>query len=213
VAFRWTSSTAVAAGTFNMYVIQPHWLTEVGRFREGMKLKAKSDMNRPGFNYSSDELRFTWDIRPDRLMVISKGPTDDCGAELADVIEKLPWTPLAGVGANVEFTGDEADIELLMSGKCRLPSCNIPDGYGLKQRTVHIAIARDAHIFNLQIAAHERVELSINVHTELTAKGRQAANSELAQRACKQHLALCHEATELARNLFQVELRYEPNSD
>jgi hypothetical protein len=56
VAFRFSNSTAVAAGTFNIYVIQPQWLSEVKIFREGMKLQMASDFRRPGFRYSAEEL-------------------------------------------------------------------------------------------------------------------------------------------------------------
>lgn len=206
MAFRFRSATAVAAGTFNIYVIQPRWLAEVGLVREGVKVQLKSDLNRPGFLYSSEELPTDWDVRPDRLTLIAKTPAIDCGSLLADVIEKLPWTPLIGVGANVEFVGELADIDKFPCERT-IPKCEPPAGYECKQRTVHVALARGPHIFNLQMSVHEdRTELSINVHTELKGQGNQATISTLAQRSCREFFALRDESIELVRKLFCVEV-------
>ena len=202
MAFRFSTSTAVAAGTFNIYVIQPQWLREVKLFREGVKMKVASDFRRPGFLYTSDESPVNWDVRPDRVMLTGKNPAADCGGVLADVIHKLPWTPLTGVGVNVEFIGEPEDLERLKG--CSLPTCDAIEGYARKQRTIHTALERSPHIFNLQIAAHEKIELSINVHTELT--GTQEAISALAEETCRKFLALREEASRLAARQFGVEV-------
>jgi len=202
----------VAAGTFNTYVIHPKWLVEVGLLREGAKGKMLSDFRRPGIRYSSDEIPYEWDIRPDRVMLITKKPDVDCGKDLATVIESLPWTPLGGVGVNAEFIGTPADIEGLPDNR-GLQTWEIPGEYGLKQRTLHVGLVRGPHIFNLQIAQHEKVELSINIHTELSDKGPQKEISELAQETCRNFFALREEGTKLAKQLFGVELSYEQNID
>lgn len=208
MAFRFKDSTAVAAGTFNTYVIHPKWLVEVGLLKEGTKVKMLSDFRRPGIRYSVEELPIEWDIRPDRVMLKTSNPEADCGSGLATIIGCLPWTPLVGVGVNAEFLGTPEDIECLPKPRS-LPTCETPDGYELKQRTLHVGFNRGPHIFNIQIAQHEKVELSINIHTELSDKGTQKEVSDLAQEACQNFFALRSEGVDLARRLFGVELSYE----
>jgi hypothetical protein len=214
VAFRFSDSTAIAAGTFNTYVIHPKWLVEVGLLKEGTKVKMLSDFRRPGIRYSAEDYPVEWDIRPDRvtLKTVRPDPNVDCGAGLATIIEHLPWTPLGGVGVNAEFVGTLADIEHLPRERS-LPECKPFDNFALKQRTMHVGFARGPHVFNIQIAQHEKIELSVNVHTELNDKGTQKEISELALETCRNFFALRNEATDLAKRLFGVELSYEQNSD
>lgn len=212
MAFRFSDSTAVAAGTFNVHVIHPKWLAEVGLLPDGTKVRMSSDFRRPGFELSPEGMNVKWDIKPDRLIIVSKSRQEDCGGILASVLEALPWTPLLGVGVNVEFTGLPEDIDGLPES-CSLPSCQDVEGYGLRQRTMHIGLTRGPHIFNMQVSSHEKVELSINVHTELGKKPSQREACELAIETCRNFFALREEATDLAKKILGVELSYEQNSD
>lgn len=172
-----------------------------------------SDFRRPGIRYSAEDVPVEWDIRPDRVMLVTKKPDEDCGKGLATIIQQLPWTPLIGVGVNAEFVGTPEDIDKI-SDKYRLPSNEVPQGnYGQKQRTVHVAFTRDPYVFNIQIAQHEKVELSINIHAELTNKATQKEASDLAQEALGKFISLRDEAVALATRLYGVELSYELHSD
>jgi hypothetical protein len=208
VALLFKKAAAVAVGTFNIYVIQPKWLAEVGIWPEGTKIQMASDLNRPGFRYRSEEFSAQWEVRPDRLILHTESANDDCGKTLADVLEKLPWTPLFGVGVNVEFHGDLNELKELPRS-CSLPSGDGPDGYEVKQRTCHVGLLRSGQIFNLQLSASEKAELSINVHTELRDKGKQEHITKLAQEACRAFIELRDEAVKLAKRTFALELSYE----
>jgi hypothetical protein len=204
VALRFKKATAVAVGTFNIYVIQPKWLAEVGIWPDGTQVQMLSDLNRPGFRYKT-EFPTQWEVRPDRLILHTEEVGDDCGATLANVLEKLPWTPLFGVGVNLEFHGDLPELSNL-AASCALPRCDAPEGYEIKQSTAHIAAKRGDHVFNLQLSAHESAELSINVHTELKDKGKQENVVKVAQEACRKYFVLRGEAIELAKRIFALEL-------
>jgi hypothetical protein len=80
------------------------------------------------------------------------------------------------------------------------------EGYQLKQRTAHVAVTRDDRVFNLQLAAHERSELSINVHTELKDRDGQENAVRAALDACHQFIPLREEAVELASQIIGLEL-------
>lgn len=212
MAWRFKIASAVAVGTFNIYVIQPRWLTEVGLVPDGTKLKMASDLIRPGFRYSSPELSADWDVRPDRVSVVTKQPDVDCGKLLAEVLDKLMWTPLTGIGVNVEFEGATSDLEQLPSG-CRLPECALPSGYGMHQKSIHVALARDEHVFNFQLSLLDDPSLAVNVHTDLKDKGTQKEINKLAINACLNYLPLQTEARSLVRQLYKVELQNEQHSD
>jgi len=213
VTFRFSDSTAVAAGTFNIHVIHPRWLAEVDLLPEGTKVKMSSDFRRPGFRYAFDGIAMEWDVRPERLVIVSKSHKENCGSVLAGVIRNLPWTPLLGVGVNIEFKGTLEDLEAIPK-LCQPPPCQAVEGYGTKQQTMHLGLTRGPHVFNMQIAVHEKVELSINVHTELGNKAApQREVTALAIGACDNFFALREEAVGLAKKLWNLELSYEPNSD
>jgi len=208
VALLFKKATAVAVGTFNIYVIQPKWLAEVGIWPDPSQVQMASDLNRPGFRYRSEGLPTQWEVRPDRLILHTFSSADDCGGLLSSVLEKLAWTPLFGIGLNVEFEGDLAELDRARTN-CTPPACEVPEGYELKQRTCHLGMARGDHIFNLQLSAYEKSELSINVHTDLKDKGRQGYITELARETCNRFFEIRDEAVSLATRIFALELKYE----
>src|SRR5437667_1502871 len=118
--FAFKKAAAVAVGTFNMYIIQPNWLVQVGLFKEGVRVQMQADFTRPGFRFSAEETSYWWNVRPDRLILETESPEIDCGEPLRIVLDTLRWTPLTGIGTNLEF---EADIGIVETLRCKLPEC------------------------------------------------------------------------------------------
>ncbi len=210
MAFKFKSSMAVAAGTFNIYVIQPTWLSQVGLIEGGMKIQFSTDLNRPGFRYEGGSLQGVWTVRPDRVSIESKTFGVDCGTPVSGIIEKLPWTPLNGVGTNLEF---EADLAIIDAVNCKLPICDAPGGLSVAQRSWHVGLKKENQIFNYQVSERESpkgdryVSLVINVHTEIPRGMKQIEASSLAVAACKKFSEHASEAIEVGKELLKVEIQ------
>jgi len=211
VSFQFKSAAAVAVGTFNIYIVQPHWLAEIGLLKEHSQLRMEADFNRPGFRFRVDGAQIRWNVRPDRLMLETQSADEDCGEPLATVLKVLEWTPLLGVGTNLEF---EAEPAILSRLSCPLPKCEAPDGFEVGQRTWHISVIRGPHQFNFQLAlqaaddpaAAPAVGLSINVHTDTSKENGHQRSSALGQSACKLFRPHCDEALALASDFLGVEI-------
>lgn len=211
MGFRLKQAVAVAAGTFNIYIVQPQWLCEMGLLDQEAGL-IETDLRRPGFRFSTRSKRGRWSIRPDRLTVDSELPSEDCGADLATVLETLKWTPLLGVGANLEFT---ADLDVLSKLAVPLPETLVESGFSVSQRVVQFGISRAPQMFNLKLSAatdspkdQAALNLVINVHTDVANMSQEAAN-ELSVRACRDFRMLCRESVSLAERVFGVGINYE----
>lgn len=183
--FEFHEANCVIAGTFNIYIVRPDWLGKIGVVPEGTHLQIETRLDRPGFRLSLPS-GSRWDVMPDRLMIQSDSPTDDCG-EMADkILESLPWTPLMAVGCNVALRGDISDVDG-WEEKTGFPPIGAVAEFELKQRTWHTALWKDGRVFNLQLSRSEdKVELRANAHTELHNDidfARQTARSFLEQRS------------------------------
>ena len=200
--FQFKNASCVVIGTFNVFVIQPKLLTEMGLIRKGTSIKVEQDLSQPGTRIQVDEV--TWVVRPDRLIVESKRYGEDCGTPLAELLSKLLWTPVFAVGVNLAFTG--VDIE----------ESEIPDGFRLPkvefettQRTVHACIADKERVFNVQLAASKtqdstNYELALNIHTDFSEKKSshlQASLNQAATLACRQFFDDIAEITKFSKNL------------
>jgi len=212
VSFRFKTAAAVAVGTFNIYIVQPNWLAQIGILDENTRVKIESDFTRPGFRFSVPNDPIQWNVRPDRLVLEATDIGTDCGGPLAKVLRTLRWTPLTGVGANFEY---EADWELLSRLRCKLPDCPAPKGFEEGQKTWHAAFARGSEVFNFQVSANPKpkgadkkkvVTLSLNVHTEISQEKEQTKASELAQLACRQFIQHGKDAVLIAQDLVGIEL-------
>src|SRR5262245_19180087 len=175
--------------------------------RKGVKVKMATDFNRPGFRYIADDL-IQWHVFPDRIIIESEDQSADCGVMLGQILEKLPWTPLIAIGANIEFSGDLAELHRVPK-ECAPPECGAKDQYEIKQRSAHVALQRGDKVFNVQVSdSVTQAELAINIHTEIKDKARQEV-TRLAQEACGQFLANLREAVDLAKKCFNVEIDYD----
>ena len=100
------TTNCVAVGTFNIYIIQPVYLAQMGILKKGVEVRFDADMRQPGFRFAVKNSGLKWEVRPDRLTIESRSLSEDCGAALSQVIDNLQWTPMQAVGVNAVFTGD-----------------------------------------------------------------------------------------------------------
>jgi hypothetical protein len=207
VAFRFKKASCVVAGTFNMYVVQPAWLAKIGLIPPATDMAIGSNLDEPGFRFFSSKLRSRWFVTPGRIEVETESPGEDCGRLIATVLEKLPWTPLVGIGNNAVYAADLSELERLPDLGCFQPAP--PEGYEISQRSFHLAVSRGEKIFNLPLSVTgEAVELSANVHRELRDR-----ESSVAQEAAREFFEDRREAENLLRNLFHVSIEYDAGDD
>jgi hypothetical protein len=202
VAFTFKKASCVVAGTFNMYVIQPPWFTKIGIFPKGIEVAIGTHLDEPGFRYAPTKNPFRWFVTPHRVEVETRDPEGDCGAPMASVLEALPWTPLVALGNNVIYTAPLADLDGLREEFRRSPQA--PEGYAMKQRSMHFGLSREGAVMNLQLSiTPEELELSVNTHTELRKK-----ESEDAQAAARRFIQDRRDAETLIQQLFGVSVEY-----
>jgi hypothetical protein len=167
VAFQFEQVTSVIVGTFNIYVIRPDWLGTVGFVPKGSEMRIESQLNQPGFRLSSPSLGAKWVVLPNRLILETADPNEDCGATVDRILENLPWTPLMALGCNLVYRGDASAVDG-WEPKTAFPSRQITGDFVLKQRTWHIGVQRGDQLFNLQMSdGEDGVEIRVNVHTDL----------------------------------------------
>lgn len=208
MGFRFKSAAAVAVGTFNIYIIQPNWLSQVGLIGEGAQIEMEADFSRPGFRFKPTGASIRWSIHPDRIILDTEQADADCGAPLAVVLEHLRWTPLFGIGTNLVFEAPLSDIDRVRSLFIE-PSPR--EGFAVGQRTAHIALVKDQQRFNLQIATPQKPEnevltLSINVHTAIEQSLLPLQANALAIESCRHFIPHRDEAVSLARDVFRIEV-------
>ncbi len=202
MAFLFKRANCVAVGTFNMYIIQPAWLAEVGIIPRGTEVAISSKIDAPGFRFSSPKLPARWIVTPNLIQVETDQPDIDCGEAVAKVIEKLPWTPLIAIGNNSIY---EAPLEELVGTRIPLPATQVaPEGFEFTQRTIHYGLKHGSTVFNIQLAITEdEVALTLNAHTELGVR-----KSEEAKHAAQQFFHDRQTAEGLVSHFFQSSLTY-----
>jgi len=202
VAFRFKRASCIVAGTFNMHIVQPVWLAGRGILPKGVAVAIESKLDEPLFRFHSPKLRTRWMVSQTRIEVETLRADEDCGKPVADLLSELPWTPLQAIGNNAIYVAGHSELDRLPS--IRHLFADAPDGYTMKQRSFHVAPAKDERTFNLQLSVTpEEVELSVNAHVEQKEK-----SSEVARTAASQFFQHRSEAEGLIRNLFNVEVEY-----
>lgn len=201
MAFQFHEATCVIVGTFNIYIIRPDWLGKIGLLPEGSEIRLESQLDQPGFRLSSPKLGARWVVSPNRLVLETKNPIEDCGQTADRILEYLPWTPLTALGANVVWRGDAANIET-WPHKSRFPPSQVPEEFKVTQRSWHIAVKRDEQVFNLQVSeVEEGVEIRANVHTDLRNK-----DIDFARETARQFLCQRETCISLIRELFNARI-------
>jgi hypothetical protein len=202
VALKFKKATCVVAGTFNMYIVQPAWLTKVEIIPKGIDVAIGTKLDEPGFRFFSPKLSCRWVVTPSRIEVETEIPEADCGRIVAAVLEKLPWTPLIALGNNAVYSAPRSEIDMLPDEMRRVSE--IPGGYELTQHSFHFGLSRENRIANLQLSiTSEEIELSINVNTELRNR-----DSGTVQAAARRFLQDRADAESLARQLFKVNIEH-----
>lgn len=207
MVFRFKKSACVVVGTFNMYIIQPPWLAKIGVIPKGTQVGISAKLDEPGFRFSVLTKPSThWMVSPSRIDLESDSWEEDCGAPIAKVLERLPETPLKGIGLNFIYEASLSEIESLtyVSEFSPVP----PEGYDLAQRSLHVGFKRGEQTFNLQLSVlGESIEIAANIHTDLEDK-----EGGIAQGVTKDFLGLRNEAETIVRGLFKVSITHDSDS-
>lgn len=166
VSFKFENAACVAVGTFNMYVIQPQWLTDTAKvFDEGQEFLVEANFSEPGFRFTAPSGKTKWTVNPTRIAIETTDPAEDCGATLAKILQFLPHTPIKAIGNNCAYV---APAESAIEVENIVPECRpvkIPDGFSLAQRSFHVGLRKDAARYNIQVSVtEEAVRISTNVH-------------------------------------------------
>ena len=162
MAFKFQKASCVVVGTFNIYILHPQWLAKHGviDLEGGTGVFMEGNLSQPGFRFrlSKDRVAWnTWSIAPSQIAVETEDPAADCGAMIAAVLEALPETPLFGLGNNVVYRADLADLETLPGPIREFPQVQSPNtGDKVVQRTFHVGIKHgEDRSTNLQISIRE----------------------------------------------------------
>lgn len=199
MAFRFIKASCVAVGAFNIYIVQPQWLTSKGLIPAGaVGLEAKLD--EPGFRIRSPLQRVQWLITPTRVALETVDQEEDCGALMARLLKFLPETPLTAMGNNAHYE------ELLEEDiphppfPTDFPVVDTLSGFSLQQRSFHIGVVRGNCVFNAQVSLTcKRAELVTNAHCQVLPGG--SAVAEEHARHFKDHRGV---GVELAQHHLRV---------
>ena len=201
--FTFKHSSCVAVGTFNIYIVQPKLLAEMGVFETERPALISGDLTRPGIRFEVNNA--VWTVRPDRLSVESKAPNVDCGLFVERTLAALCWTQIMGVGVNSVFTSP-SESESQLPSDLRLPVH--PDA---TQRTSHLSIPRGDSVLNLQMThSDNQLELSLNMHTDFSRnKGNSKEINESVRSICGSFIDLRTSAVDFANEILKAEFIYD----
>ena len=202
MAFLYTKSNCIALGTFNMYIIQPTWLAKQGIIPDAIEIKIEANLEEPGLRFSSPSLASQWLVTPARLAVESEEWDEDCGSQIAKVIDKLPWTPLVAIGTNTVYEARLSDLPKPLRFLHDDKHPKLPRGFRKEQTSYVITVRKTDRVFSLHIALHkDKIELKTNVHTHVKDKGSTHANQ-----AAKAFVSNRTEAEKLLVKLFGIKV-------
>jgi hypothetical protein len=204
VAFRFKKASCVAAGTFNIYIIQPHWLTAVGILPAQAELMLETNLNQPGFRLSSPRLRTVWIVTPSRLVIETESESENCGEMMAAVLQRLSWTPVGGIGNNVAYEALVSEVSnTAVAGACGVVAA--PEGYEVQRRGLQISAGREGRIANLQMEIKDQtVTLTGNVHTGL----QDEIDTRRAQASAGTFFTDRLEVQQLLERIFQIRIEH-----
>jgi hypothetical protein len=200
VPFVLTKSSSVAAGTFNIYVFQPKSVGKILDLPDATQFEIEGDFAKPGLLLSIGVNR--WTIRPDRLMIESDSPNENCGLYMSRVLEWLPVTPIEALGHNFRFVGELGDFPSAEQMSNLLPLSHV-DEFETKNRVWHVGLERESVTFNLQIGIKgPEVQLAANVHFQPPADAQ-----ENRVRFAKGFFEFRETATRLLESSFAVSIK------
>lgn len=201
--FKFKHASCVVVGTFNIYVVQPKLLAEIGVFPTEQPVFVSGDLTQPGIRFDVNAAK--WVVRPDRLSVESERADVDCGELVKKTLTALCWTPIMAVGVNLAFTSS-GDSETELPANLRLP--NHPDA---TVRTVHVCIPHGGSKINFVLTREaDELLLSMNAHTDFS--GRKVSQKHLNESVlavCESFLEQRRVSVEMARRITEAEFVYE----
>jgi hypothetical protein len=100
VALNLEKAQTLAIGPFNPHIINPEWLVKEG-LCEDEEVEIRFYPLHQGLGFSFKDLQ--WQVEFRLLLVESR--SENCGELVAQVIEKLPHTPVQAVGNNFHYAG------------------------------------------------------------------------------------------------------------
>jgi hypothetical protein len=212
VAFQFDKASCVAVGTFNIYILHPQWLAKHDLIEKGTGVLMETNLAQPGFRFRLLKDRVTWIISPYQIAFESEDRATDCGARIATVLDALPETPLFGLGNNVVYKADLAELEALPESIRNFVRAPHPDADGkVVQQTLHVALKHDDHrTTNLQLLIKEEsIELLCNLHTELRDRDTRTESVPAAKRFLEDRAA----SATLAQNYFGIGIEHAPSND
>lgn len=205
--FRFKQTSCVAVGTFNIYVVQPKLLSEMGviKVEAGKNIAVVGDLSQPGIRFEFD--RTKWSIRPERLAIETQSPNVDCGSYMQRVLQALRWTPVMAIGVNTEFVAT-------------LESAQIPDIFRLPQvdkaesQTCHVGVPFNGETkLNIQLTKNaDRLNLILNLHTDFASRQKSESQQSLNESVldlCADALKMREESVEIAKAILGGEFNYE----
>lgn len=205
IRFTFKHTSCVAIGTFNIHIVQPRLLKEMGVIEVGTPVLVAGDLAQPGIRF--EVANSTWFVRPDRLSVESNLPTVDCGDYVRRTCETLCWTPIMAAGINVQFEAPLTE-EPVLPDAFRLPACE-----NAIQRTVHWCVPDGDSKVNIQIVAAER-KLSIVVNRHMDFSEFRHVPRQLTKKVqefCGSFVRSRDASIEIAKNLVNGDFVYERN--
>lgn len=170
--FQFKKASCVAIGTFNIYIIQPGWLIQVGILPGVTEIAIAANLTRPGFRLSSPQMQTTWFVSPGKLAIEALSEHQPCGAQMAAVLNKLLYTPVSALGNNVFYQAPRDTFETFPAFEACADLAVVPEGYKKTKHVFTASVERDGRTFNLQVTVGpETVDLTGNAHIQLPEGG------------------------------------------
>ena len=210
MAFRFEKASCVVVGTFNMYILHPQWLVRNKIIDDSIEVGFETNLTQPGFRFRFEKA--LWNVAPDRLTIETQDPEVDCGKVIADILGRLPHTPLIALGNNTQYHANLSELEVLSQAIRDFPRTESPTPDNkVVQRTFHVGIKRaEQETVNLQIAIKENsIELACNVHVDLVGRG---TPSDSAIAAAERFFDDRVESKLLAHHFLGTAIDHAPNS-
>lgn len=178
--FRLKKSNCIAVGSFNIYIF-PEWVRRMAPFPDGVEMHVHNDLSRAGLRLFSPNLTLSWTIRPDKIILESDSPNDNCGEIMERMFETLPWTPLLALGNNFYFEAPPEEIENIRR-PLDFPAAASLDDYQFSYRGWYLGLEKDGTKCGMQLTVKpDSLLLAANFHRELedqpNERAREAARS------------------------------------
>lgn len=171
------TASCVVVGRLNPAILTPQWMIKEGILPEG-KLEVNTASTRTSLQFRLAGI--VWKANLSRLEAHTESVDGDPGAFVAKVLERLPHTPVQGVGSNFAFLfSGQVGHRLQSLVTSPLADLLVPLGGDKLAQGVTLTLAQeDGAIVNLTVEAEQDdTTLSLNFHREC---GSSSAGAEAA---------------------------------